>query len=437
MFHYQIDVLFLIDTRITNEDQSKHTLRACLGHGYTILHTPPITHSPGGQTIIVAPSWSGAFQSFWSDPSELGCLTEVTLRSGLQNVKLFGAYWPCSNTAPHSFETTLTAKLPPSTHYTDWRSYFEYHLLGRLHHDQGVDCAWTLGGDFNCSLRKRIGMPEPTTLGEWTHLMNLQTPTSPSECWRNAPTYVSTLGQSRIDHTFYGGRGCECLYATHYEGETYGDYTDHRPLSLSLKLQHGRGPAGLRSTKPLPLYKALLLPQSPEDERRFSEAISTWILQHPTPTTYSPMRSGRWLYAFSSAANKIVGNLTNPHKRKMRQGFSPPGLYLTHTLHTGRLIRRGLQGDEHHRPWDSRHAFSKTLQAYNRWRAKTSDVLANTTADTAYVRTLQSYKTNPLLSIPSPTLMSLPDICAMLNRALPLLRLRLHAASRQCLRRQA
>jgi len=56
MFHYQIDVLFLIDTRVTNEEQSKHTLRACLGHGYTILHTPPIKHSPGGQTIIVAPS---------------------------------------------------------------------------------------------------------------------------------------------------------------------------------------------------------------------------------------------------------------------------------------------------------------------------------------------------------------------------------------------
>ena len=56
MFHYQIDVLFLIDTRITNEDQSKHTLRACLGHGYTILYTPPIKQSPSGQTIIVAPS---------------------------------------------------------------------------------------------------------------------------------------------------------------------------------------------------------------------------------------------------------------------------------------------------------------------------------------------------------------------------------------------
>ena len=85
-------------------------------------------------------------------------------------------------------------------------------------------------------------MPEPTTLAEWTHLLNFQNPTSPHDDWRAAPTFVCTLGQSRIDHAFYGGRGCECLYATHYAGESYGDYTDHRPLSLSIKLQHGRGP---------------------------------------------------------------------------------------------------------------------------------------------------------------------------------------------------
>ena len=208
---YSIDVLFLVDTRISNPDQSKYTLRTCLGKGYTILHTAPINHSPGGQTIIIAPSWSGAFQSLWSDPSDLGCLTEVTLRSGAQNVKLYGAYWPCNNPAAHSFETTLTTRIPASTHYSDWRSYFEYNLLARLHHDQGLDCAWTLGGDFNCSLTRTIAIPEPTTLAEWTHLLNFQTPTSTHDDWRAAPTFVSTLGQSRIDHVFYGGRGSECL----------------------------------------------------------------------------------------------------------------------------------------------------------------------------------------------------------------------------------
>jgi hypothetical protein len=291
LFKYQIDVLFLIDTRTSNVEQSKHMLRSCLGSGYTILHSSPITHSPGGQVIIIAPIWSGAFQSFWQDPTELGCLTEVTLRSGLQNVKLYGAYWPCANPAPHSYETTLTTRMPQSTHYSDWQSFFEYQLLGRLHRDQGADCAWTLGGDFNCSIRRKLTMTETTTLGEWTHLLNLRTPQDASDDWRQAPTYVSTLGLSRIDHVFYGGKGCECLYATHYAGETYGDYTDHRPLSLSIKLQHGRGPAGLRSAKPIPLYKATLLPQSPEDELRFSEGLETWILRHPTPTTPSSVRS--------------------------------------------------------------------------------------------------------------------------------------------------
>ena len=92
IYRYRIDVLFLTDTRVANTDCSKHMLRTCLGKDYTILHSPPIAHSPGGQTIIIAPSWSGAFQTLWCDPSTLGLLTEVTLRSGQQNVKLFGAY---------------------------------------------------------------------------------------------------------------------------------------------------------------------------------------------------------------------------------------------------------------------------------------------------------------------------------------------------------
>ena len=216
--------------------------------------------------------------------------------------------------APHLYETTLTVQIPTSTHYSDWRSFFEYHLLGRLHHDQGADCAWTLGGDFNCSLQRKLAMPDPTTLGDWTHLLNLRSPHS-SDNWRQASTYVSTLGVSRIDHVFYGGKGCECSYATHYSGETYGDFTDHRPLSMTIKLQHGLGPAGLRTSKPIPLYKAALLPQSPEDESRFSDELETWILRHPTPTTHSAERSGRWLHAFSSAANSIIRTLTNPHKR--------------------------------------------------------------------------------------------------------------------------
>jgi hypothetical protein len=54
-----------------------------------------------------------------------------------------------------------------------------------------------------------------------------------------------------------------------------------------------------------------------------------------------------------------------------------------------------------------------------------------------YARTIHGYTTSSLLTIPSPMQMSLPDICAHLNRALPLLRVKLHASSRQRLRRQA
>ena len=46
-------------------------------------------------------------------------------------------------------------------------------------------------------------------------------------------------------------------------------------------------------------------------------------------------------------------------------------------------------------------AFSKTLQAYKRWKLKTDDIITNTATDTKYARTIQSYTTNPLLTIPS------------------------------------
>jgi len=270
--HYCIDVLFLTDTRISNLEASKYTLKTSLGWGYTILHTPPIQDSPGGQAIIIAPSWSGAYQSFWTDETDMGLLTEVTLRSGAQNVKLYGTYWPCANEAQHSYESTLTRKLPTSPNYTDWRSYLEYHLLQRLTHGEGHDCAWSLGGDFNCTLTKTLQFPEPTTLAEWAHLIGLNTPPSSRE-WSNSPTFIGAQGQSRIDHVFSGGRACQCLTATLYSGECYSDYSDHRPISISLQLQHGRGPAGLRCSRPLPLYKAILLPKTPADELKFKSQL--------------------------------------------------------------------------------------------------------------------------------------------------------------------
>ena len=224
---YQIDVLFLIDTRVANVEHSKYMLKACLGTGYTVLHSPSIAGSPGGQAIIISPTWAGAYQSLWCDPTGLGFLTEVTLRSGLQDVKLYGTYWPCPNSADHSFQTVLSSRIPPSPHYTDWISFFESTLLARLHHGHGIDGVWTLGGDFNIPLNKMLATADPATLGEWSFLHGLTSPSSTTPNWSSAPTFVSTQGQSRIDHVFYGGQGCECLFSTHYAGESYGDYTDH------------------------------------------------------------------------------------------------------------------------------------------------------------------------------------------------------------------
>ena len=87
-------------------------------------------------------------------------------------------------------------------------------------------------------------------------------------------------------------------------------------------------------------------------------------------------------------------------------------------------------------PWAPHLALRNTLKAYKTWEAKTQDIITKTT-DELYAKTLTCYRTDPLLTIPSPTTVPLLDICAQLNRALPLLRSKLYSASRQRLRRQA
>jgi hypothetical protein len=121
MHHYKIDVLFLLDSQVTNKQAITYSLRQHLPSGSTILHSPFSDNDAkaGGQTIIIAPTWSGALTHVWHDPTHLGLLSEVSLLSGTQQIKLYGTYWPYHNDSKHSLETAVKKKLILTEHIQD------------------------------------------------------------------------------------------------------------------------------------------------------------------------------------------------------------------------------------------------------------------------------------------------------------------------------
>jgi hypothetical protein len=62
MYHYKIDVLFLLDSQVTHPHAITHSLRQHLPACSTILNSPFLENESkaGGQTIIIAATWSGS-----------------------------------------------------------------------------------------------------------------------------------------------------------------------------------------------------------------------------------------------------------------------------------------------------------------------------------------------------------------------------------------
>ena len=131
MHYHRIDVLFLLDSQVTNQHAITYSLRQHLPPCSTIIHSPynGEVSRAGGQTILIAPTWSGAFRGAWHDPTNLGLLSEITLYSGTQPLKLFGTYWPYHNDSTHSLETAVKKKLIITEHIRNWKTYLESQLL--------------------------------------------------------------------------------------------------------------------------------------------------------------------------------------------------------------------------------------------------------------------------------------------------------------------
>jgi len=108
-FH-QIDVLFLIDTRLTVEGGffENQRVKERLGNDFLVVHSAK-RHvvGTGGQMAIIRPHLKKNYIGEETDPANLGVLFALTFRHDKQVLTLASVYWPCDNKGPGSLWTRL------------------------------------------------------------------------------------------------------------------------------------------------------------------------------------------------------------------------------------------------------------------------------------------------------------------------------------------
>ena len=96
----KIDVLVLTDTRQLTTESSFFTRQASklLPAGTQVRHSSLSPHQKGhrigGQLILISNKWSDSIINFWSDDSNFGLVTTLTLRCAQQDLMIIGSYWP-------------------------------------------------------------------------------------------------------------------------------------------------------------------------------------------------------------------------------------------------------------------------------------------------------------------------------------------------------
>ena len=106
----KLDVLFLIDTRLTvlGGQFANAKIKERLGNDILVLQskTRPDPGS-GGQIAIVRPHLREHLYREETDPANLGVLFALTFRHGLRKLSLISVYWPCDTQGPESLRTRL------------------------------------------------------------------------------------------------------------------------------------------------------------------------------------------------------------------------------------------------------------------------------------------------------------------------------------------
>ena len=158
-----LDVLFLIDTRLTvlGGQYANAKIKERLGNDILILQskTRPIPGS-GGQLAIVRPHLRKHLVNEETDPANLGVLFALTFAHGLRKLVLASVYWPCETQGPASLRTRLaeymTATDRPGT-ITSYCRHLVENVLDRTMEDPLNTVI--VGGDWNANWLDSVASP--------------------------------------------------------------------------------------------------------------------------------------------------------------------------------------------------------------------------------------------------------------------------------------
>ena len=257
----KIDVMVLIDTRHRDCSVKGYNtqIKDLLGSQSRCVHSPIAPHSTkkgfkssvGGQMIIISHTWAGALIDHFSDPSNLGLVSGITLSTGAGSLLIMGNYWPFppnkTNNIPNNglwdrtsnFLNFKKIKKNPKEYIQSLICKQSDRHLGRSSSNTSIAC-----GDFNH--RWETGKYQ---LHDWVLTNNWACPSIEHELPSSPIATYTTNSKpvSWIDHHLIAPASAahQVLSTTSFDGPFWDDVSDHRPLMIHLVVPGGRGTAGI------------------------------------------------------------------------------------------------------------------------------------------------------------------------------------------------
>ena len=143
----QMDYLCLQDTRQTKREVLiiANLIRDLLPPGSLVIQAPITKAKPsdpppiGGQMILVSHRWSHHANQWYTDPTQRGLLTGITLSNRHSKIRLLSSYWPVPHAAnQHSLTPCPRCLIPPTAQSTPRISGYgpasSTHLYSESHH---------------------------------------------------------------------------------------------------------------------------------------------------------------------------------------------------------------------------------------------------------------------------------------------------------------
>ena len=242
----RLDVLFLIDTRLTvlGGQFTNAKIKERLGNDILVLQskTRPEVGS-GGQIAIVRPHLRQHLSSEETDPANLGILFALTFRHGLRKLVLVSVYWPCDTQGPEALRTKLAQYMaatdrPGST--TDYCKHLVQNVLDRTMEDPLNSCI--AGGDWNANWQDSRVCPRRSHAGiaNWARdvgLVNALMPLLPVGFKTRFPSTQDVEHEATaIDHILTTDGACLVTEAGVNHAPVWTTLTDHRPLWIAARL---------------------------------------------------------------------------------------------------------------------------------------------------------------------------------------------------------